>query len=197
MVMLVVGLPGAGKSFFARQFASMFGAPMISIDKIRDALFANHTYSRDENAMIMQIVELMVDELFTAGKTFVIDGGFDARVNRDEMIKIAAGRGFRTLIVWVQTDEATSRRRAAKRVESNPADEFKQPLSDEQFDRLIKQFTSPIVTNNTVVISGKHTYATQARAVLKKIVAINGREDLNQPAKPSPRTTKSGRAYIS
>ena len=38
LVLVVIGLPGAGKSFFARQFSETFGAPMVSGDRIRHVL---------------------------------------------------------------------------------------------------------------------------------------------------------------
>lgn len=195
MVIMVVGLPGAGKSFFARQFAATFGAPLVSEDKIRHMLFANHTYSRDESAMIAQVSDMITDELFVAGKTFVLDGGYNTKVARDEMAKTAAKNGFRTLTIWVQTDVPTCKRRALGRSEKRDGDEYKQSLTPELFDTFAKKFTQPVIDKNTVVISGKHTYATQARIALKKIVAA--RDDLQRSAPVAQRETKPGRVFIS
>ena len=62
MIIEVVGLPGSGKSFFANQFANTFGAALVSQDKIRWTLFAHHTYSDNENAMVEQVADLLITE---------------------------------------------------------------------------------------------------------------------------------------
>lgn len=184
IVVMVVGIPGSGKSFFARRFAETFGAPLISEDKIRYTLFSNHTYESNEQAMVDQVAELLLDELLVTGKTFVIDGGYATKISRVEFEKIASQNGYKTLVVWVQTDDPTARRRATHRSDDNPGDQFKSSMTDNQFDTVSKTFTPPANTDkvkNVVVISGKHTYASQAKMVLKKIV--EAREDLQNPNK--------------
>lgn len=197
MVIVVVGIPGVGKSFFARRFAETFNAPLVNEDKIRYTLFSKHTYSKNEQAMVNQIAKLMIDELFIAGKTFVLDGGYSTRVARDEITALANQYGFRTLIVWVQTDEPTAKRRALHRSLKIAGDQYKQSLSPEQWDAQIKAFTAPDIEKketNSVVISGKHTYAAQAKTVLKKIV--EARTDLLRTDKPVTREDHSGRSIF-
>ena len=45
-VLFVVGIPGAGKTYFAEQFAETFGAPFIEYDAIRAQLTQHPSYSR-------------------------------------------------------------------------------------------------------------------------------------------------------
>lgn len=170
MAVVVVGLPGAGKSFFAKQFAATFGAALVSEDKIRWTLFAHHTYSENENAVVSEVAELLISELFRTSKTFVLDGGYNRKDAREEIAAQAKKAGFQVLTIVVQTDEPTSRRRSLKRSAKNRGDQYKQSLTEAEFDRQKKLYQAPTVTKNTVVISGKHTYATQARMVLKKMV---------------------------
>ena len=180
MIVIVIGLPGAGKSFFARRFTATFNAPIVSNDKLRWTLFSNYTYSKDENAIVEQVASLMIDELLVAGKTFVLDGGFTTRAARDGLTKLGAQYGFRTLIVWGQTDAPTTKHRAFNRSETNPGDQYTQSLTPEQFSEVEKGFTKPDMQfreQNTVVISGRHTYSAQAKTVLKKIV--DSRTDLD------------------
>ena len=195
MVILVVGVPGSGKSFFARRFAETFGAPLVSEDKIRYTLFSNHTYEENEQAMVRQVADLMLDELFITGKTIVLDGGYNTKVARTDMTATAKEYGYRTLTVWVQTDEPTARRRAIHRSDKNPGDQFKTSMDDDQFETLGKKFTAPKVDEkDVVVISGKHTYASQAKMVLKKIV--EAREDLQNPDKAVDRGDSPSRAIF-
>ena len=185
LVVVVVGPPGAGKSFFAEHFADTFGAALVSIDKIRWTLFANHTYSDNENAMVGQIAELMLNELWRAGKTFVIDGGYNSRKSRDNLSRIAKKRGFRPLFIIVQTDAPTAKRRALKRNPADAIDHFKQSLTTDEFAKQTAAYEPPAVDQSAVVISGKHAYASQARVVLKKIVESQGQRPTPAPARPA------------
>jgi predicted kinase len=170
MAIVVVGLPGAGKSFFASNFAKTFGAALVSQDKIRWTLFAHHTYSDNENTIVGQVADLLITELLRTGKTFVLDGGYNSQLSRETLAERVSRHGFRILTIVVQVDQPTSKKRALGRNSNKPGDRYKQPLSATQFAAEAEQYEAPTVDKNTVVISGKHTYATQARAVLKKIV---------------------------
>ena len=189
LVMVVIGLPGSGKSFFAGAFAQTFGAALVSRDKIRWTLFAHHTYSDNENTMTDQVSDLLITELFRTRKTFVLDGGYDTRVARAELAAEARKAGFKVLTIIVQTDEPTSQRRAANRDARRSGDKYKQSLSAEEFAAQVKAHQPPVIDKNTVVISGKHTYQTQVRTVLKKIIETQGvKHDTAAPAAGTPGT---------
>ncbi|MDR0957229.1 MAG: ATP-binding protein [Candidatus Nomurabacteria bacterium] len=179
-VIEVIGLPGSGKSFFAMQFANTFGAAIVSNDKIRWTLFANHTYSKDENQMVEQVADLTISELLKTKRTFILDGGCNTRIERENIEKLAKRAGFQVIMVVVQVDEQAAKRRATKRNEKNPGDIYKQSIPVEEFEKTVKSLQLPAVTKKTVVISGKHTYSSQARAVLKKIL------ELQEVVKPAP-----------
>ena len=193
MIIQVVGLPGSGKSFFAVQFAATFGSAIVSEDKIRWTLFANHTYSDNENAMVEQVSDLLITELLRTGKTFVVDGMCNTQESREALAARAQKAGFRVLTIVVQADEPTARRRALKRDARKTGDKYKQSLSPEEYIRQKELYQSPVVNKNTVVISGKHTYATQARIVLKKIVETQG---ARQSAGNSTQTARSSGPFI-
>jgi predicted kinase len=185
LVIMVVGIPGAGKSFFARQFAETFSAPLVSLDTLRSIVFPEPRHDKDEEALLMDIAANEIVELLKSHKTFIVDGGVNARVDRAEIEREARKHDYNTLIVWVQTDEPTSRQRATKRNAKRKGDEYNTSIAPETFDTLSKRVVTPLRTENYVVISGKHTYATQAKIVLKKLVLP--REDESQPVHPPSR----------
>ena len=192
MIIEVVGLPGSGKSFFASQFASTFGAALVSQDKIRWTLFAHHTYSDNENAMVEQVADLMITELLRTKKTFVLDGGYNTAAARRTLAARAHRNGYRVLTIVVQTDEPTSKRRATKRSDKKPGDQYKQSLTDEQFEQAKKLYEEPSTSlPDVVVISGKHTYNTQAKIVLRKMIEISGQSSTETAASNHGTTTKA------
>ncbi|MEO7904367.1 MAG: hypothetical protein ABIR91_01085, partial [Candidatus Saccharimonadales bacterium] len=64
-----------------------------------------------------------------------------------------------------------------------------------EYDRVVKRFNAPLPTETFIVISGKHTYASQAKVVLKRL-STPRTEIINQTAvtapardrRPQPRT---------
>ena len=170
-MLIIVGNPGAGKSFFARQFSETFDTPVVSVDRIRYELFANPTYSADENDLVSRMAGYFIEELLKTKRSFVVDGGSNARADRTRLAQLAKKAEYAALVIWVQTDVATCRVRALKRnPEKRLDDKFSPSLSEQSFDAMVRRFTEPTHEKH-VVISGKHTYGTQAKMVLRKLVA--------------------------
>jgi hypothetical protein len=173
LAIIIIGLPGAGKSFFARQFANSLSAPLISEDEIRWMLFAHHTHDKSENTVVKQVANMMITELFKTKRTFVLDGGYNDKASRMALATQTRKAGYNILTIVVQTDEPTAKRRSTNRSEKRAGDIHAQSLSAEMFDAQSKKYQAPLRTDKaTVVISGKHTYSTQARVVLKKILEV-------------------------
>lgn len=205
LMILVIGRPGAGKSFFARQFSATFGAPVVSYDTLRSALFTKPTYNSEEQQIIDRIARYQAAELLKTKRTFLIDGGCNVKVARLTYAQAAKPAGYNTLVVWVQTDETTCRVRATRRTrgKSDGTDQPEtEPLTDELFNTLLKRITEPSL-ENYVVISGKHTYPAQLRAVLKKLVEpreVNTdnphKAEVTPPERPAQNSNQLGRNII-
>lgn len=170
-ILLIVGNPGAGKSFFARQFSETFGAPVVSVDRIRYELFENPTYGNDENDLVGRMASYVMEELLKTKRSFVMDGGCNSRTERTRLLQLAKKADYAAPVIWVQTDLTTCRTRALKRYpEKNIDDRYSPRLNEQAFENLVKHFTEP-TREKHVVISGKHTYGTQAKMVLRKLVS--------------------------
>jgi predicted kinase len=172
-LVVMVGIPGSGKSFFADHFASTFGAPIVSSRTIRTTLVQTPTFSVSEQAAVRRVSHYMLDEILKTGQTFVYDSISDARTDRQEIVRKAKAAGYNVLFVWVQTDSVTARFRATK-----PSKDKVGFLTDGQFTHFMKHFTVPAAQEKPIVISGKHTYASQLKIVLSRLVVA-----------PAPQTT--------
>lgn len=170
LVIMVIGLPGSGKSFFARQFADMFGSPLVSADFIRHALAPESAYSPREDALVAALLQNEVHELLKTGKTVIVDGSANSKAVRSAIERQATKLGYGKMVIWVQTDEPTCVSRSLKRSSKRKTDQLNSSMSPESFERYKKQLNPPAPTENIVVISGKHTFPTQARIILKKLV---------------------------
>lgn len=169
-LIIMVGIPGSGKTFFGEHFASTFGTPFISEYNLIEQGNAD-----EESAQT--IARIFLQELLKTQRTLVYDGTSGARIERQELAKTARDAGYAPLFVWAQTESSTAKQRAQKRSHHGG-------LSDHQFDTHIKHFSAPHVTEQAVVISGKHTYPSQLKIVLKRLV---------EPRDPTTRTMPPAR----
>ena len=149
-LLITVGLPGSGKTHFAEKFSEMFGAPCISEETLKQ-------FCADK-AVSESLFNYQLDQLLKTNQTIVIDGKSSTRAERSELSHKAKSKGYESLLIWVQTDPQTSKTRAQKNNHTNEA-----------VEQAIKRFTPPNATEKVVVVSGKHTYASQAKVVLKKL----------------------------
>ncbi|MDB5167815.1 MAG: hypothetical protein JWO55_73 [Candidatus Saccharibacteria bacterium] len=158
-VILMVGVPGSGKSFFAENFAKTFNAPYTSLEKI-----IPHT---TDDGAALAIMQAQVTELLKTRQSVIIEGGTDTRVEREKLARQAKVAGYEALVVWVQIDPASAKARSVRPTKNK----VNRTLTSEEYDRIVKRFTPPNALEKPTVISGKHTYATQAKIVLKKLSA--------------------------
>lgn len=155
-VIIMVGIPGAGKSAFAEKFAETFQTPILNRTKLQKEL-------QIDDEQVDNLVETILKEFMKTNRTIVLEGGLDDKKHRAELIKYFTKLGFRPLVVWVQTDTIEARRRAIKTYPQGSG------LTSDEFDEVVKQFQAPQIQERAIVISGKHTYTTQLKIVLKQI----------------------------
>lgn len=183
LIIMMVGLPGAGKSFFARQFSDTFGAPLISYDKIHFEIFKQPQFDNEEHMTVQRLVGYQIEEFAKTKKTFIVDGGLYTRAERTAIRQYANKAGYGAMIIWVQTDLATCQQRALKRNPRKEDDKYNHSLTVEVFQLYARKLTPPTAQESYVVISGKHTYATQAKMVLRKLAAPREKQATVEPAR--------------
>lgn len=149
--LFMVGIPGSGKSFFAARFSKTFSAPYVDSRSLAE--FTKTPQDAEKVALAL------AHEITKTRQTFVYEGDTDSRTRRTELARWARKAGYQPLFIWVQTDQRTAIERTMKAY-SMTADEYAV---------LARHFSTPHETEQAVVISGKHTYATQARSVLSKL----------------------------
>ena len=165
-LILLVGIPGSGKTFFAEKFAETFSTPLINLNDLRFELFEQPDFSKNEENYLERISHALLPELMRSRRAIMIEGGLEARSDRAAYRQIANAHGYNTVVVWVQNTENTARIRSIRKTKVAPR---KYNLTVEQFDTMVKRFTAPNGRENPVVISGNHTFSTQAKSVLRRL----------------------------
>jgi shikimate kinase len=164
---IMIGIPGSGKSTFAERFADTFQAPIVSQTKLQREYRLS-----DQEAETLR--DTILAEYMKTHRTVLIDGGLDVKENRETMVRMLVKAGYRPLVVWVQTDTSESVRRATRPYPRGSG------MTEEEFDRYLNLFDAPGEKEKMIVISGKHTYASQLKIILKQLAT----PDHSQPKVP-------------
>lgn len=147
---VMVGIPGCGKTTFAEKFAQTFNAPFVSYKQVL-------RYAESKKAG-HALTSMQIAELLKTKQPIIVEVDASTRQKRQDLTRVFKKAGYGTLFVWVQTDEETARQRYAK-------DKF----AIDDFDVAVRRFSPPTAIEKPIVISGKHTYASQAKTVLKRL----------------------------
>lgn len=178
-VIVMVGIPGAGKTTFAERFSETFSTPYINRS------FLEHEFDINVKKSHALAVSLL-DEIAKTKRTIIYEGDTSTIAKRQEIIKRILSKGYRPLLVWVQTEPGEAKRRATKLYPKGSG------LSSNEFDDLESSFEAPKRNEHAVVISGKHTYATQVKVILRQLASE--RPTIKTP--PRTAAPRNGRMLI-
>ena len=169
LLIMLYGFPGAGKTYFARQFCEQVQAAHVQGDRIRSELFENPRYDKEENQVVTQLMDYMTNEFLSVGISVVYDTNAARAIQRHGLREMARKIGAKPLLLWFQIDNDSSYYRSGKRDHRRSDDKYSVPLDQAMYQMLIGQMQNPVMTEDYTVISGKHTFNTQYAAVSHKL----------------------------
>ncbi|MDH3278976.1 MAG: AAA family ATPase [Nitrosopumilus sp.] len=87
MLVIVCGLPGTGKTTFAKKLAPLINSVVLSTDKIRKELITKPTYQKEERRLIYDVMMLLAKYLHDSGTNCILDATFNKEDYRIEVKK--------------------------------------------------------------------------------------------------------------
>ncbi len=133
MIVIVLGLPGSGKSYFAEKLAKILHAEYVNSDRMRKELFPNRTYSDMEKAVVYDAMLKRMKDSIAQESNLVLDATFHKKSTRELFTKNTK-EIIRYIEVWA--DEPIVKDRLKK---SRPYSE-----ANYQVHQLIKQEWEPL-----------------------------------------------------
>ena len=93
MVVIVFGLPGSGKSYFASRLARIVRADYINSDRVRKEMLARRTYSNQEKEIVYNKMLATLKEDQEQNRNVVLDATFHKKETRRLFMKEMEERG--------------------------------------------------------------------------------------------------------
>lgn len=168
-LLMLYGFPGAGKSYFARQFCDSVQAAHVQADRIRSELFREPRYDKQENDVVTQLMDYITEEFLSAGLSVTYDVNAMRAKQRHELRDLARRMHAQPLLVWFQMDPDTAFTRNIKRDRRRADDKYAPQWDRTSFESMIGHMQNPAPSEDYVVVSGKHLFNMQQSAVISKL----------------------------
>jgi predicted kinase len=120
-MILSIGLPGSGKSTFARRLAPEIGAVVLESDALRSLLFEAPTFAPDESRRLFGALHAAARHLLETGHSVIIDATSLRASDRQPVYEIAAETGARLIQLSFSAPRHIIEQRLARRTEAPQA----------------------------------------------------------------------------
>lgn len=169
VLLMLYGFPGAGKTYFARQFSQHIQAAHIDSDRIRSELFEKPRYDKQENDVITQLMNYMTSEFLSAGMSVVYDVNAMRASQRHGLRELARRAKAQPILIWFQMDPESAFQRNGQRDRRHSDDKHAAGYDKKSFEAIVGHMQNPTPTEDYIVVSGKHTFNAQFGAVVRRL----------------------------
>lgn len=149
MVIIVAGLPGSGKSYFAVRLAEKLNAEYISSDGVRKEMFKQRTYSSGEKLNVYDEMILRMKAALDLNKHVILDATFFKEALRKKFL-LALPAGIKIYFIEVVTTESLIRTRLQQPRPDSEADLSVYELIRNEWQPLPEQHLTLQSTNDNI-----------------------------------------------
>ena len=143
---IICGFIGAGKTTFARKLEKETGAIRITKDEWIVKIFGNKITSDNKFAEydknITELAKYIAFKILESGSDVIIDEGFWAKSQRDDIKKKILAMGAKPILYYVESPMEKMRERTVTRSKAPTEDSFE--ISGEMFDSYVEYWEPPM-----------------------------------------------------
>lgn len=147
--LLVFGAPCSGKTTFSEKFSNKFGLAYFDLRELQD----HYDFTKEQ-------INVILEQILKTKQTIIIEGELDTERDRTEIRNTLRSHGYEPALIWVQTDVATIRMRLKARFRSVAK-------AKKAYEDAIAKIEAPTEIERPIILSGKHTFETQTKHVIK------------------------------
>jgi predicted kinase len=150
MIVLVAGLPGSGKSYFASKLAARLGGVYVSSDKVRKALDALGEYTFSNKMIVYVEMIKIANRVLKEQKTVVVDATFYQVPMRNLFYKLADKHASKICLIVIKANETLIKERLSKPRQDSEADFKVYEQIRDQFQKIISPHLEMESTNSNI-----------------------------------------------
>ena len=162
MLILVTGLPGTGKTYFATALAKSIKAFHLNSDGVRKDLGKMGKYDKSTKQLVYKVLKQRTETALREHKKVIVDATFYKKQQRSDFISLALKTNHSFVIFELKADEGIIKERTEK---SRPDSEANFAV----YKKIKKQY-DPIELNHFTLWSEKDNL----KAILRKAKKILG-----------------------
>ena len=156
MIVIVFGLPGSGKSYFALRVAQMLHAKYISSDDLRKEMFHKPSYSSKEKSLVYNEMLRRTMEAVQHGKEVVADATFYSNDVRKKFIDEVKTISM-IYVIEIYAEEGLIKERLSLPRKNSDADFKVYKIIKKEWEPFNEQHLMLRSTNNNITEMLEHT----------------------------------------
>lgn len=164
-----IGLPGVGKTTFARGLSFLLGVPHLRGDKIGLELFRFPTFSPQERQVVYSEMRHRAIDSLQAGKHVLYDAAVNSRAQRKQLEQLAQQHGGRAVGLWIQVPVPLAKQRAGKIRDNGLVGPVARVIPPHIFDQYAAAFETPTSDEWVVQLSGQAAFSLQYRRLQRQL----------------------------
>lgn len=166
-LIVLMGLPGCGKSYVSSYLHEKHGFTVLSGENITFAIFGTEKCSGDEYALAYKILRQMAAKLITDGYSVVIDGTNLKYAFRQQIYDEVICNS--TTLIYLKIDGKTALNRIEKRgVDFRNTKDIKSSISLDVFKKFKKELEEPLTSENSITLISDENLFPKIESIYKK-----------------------------
>lgn len=163
ILVVMVGYPGSGKTYFSEKLAKKNGFVHLNSDKVRSELFKVPTFSKKEHALVFGSIDEQLKSFLSKGVSVIIDANSPRRSQRKALRDLATQYGAHCITVHVRTPFPVTRDRvrARKDIRSTAKRAYNRVVTLKVHKYLKDLLEEPKLPEQFLTIDGRKSFREQ------------------------------------
>ena len=179
LLVVFLGFPGSGKTYFATRLASKIHAVTLNSDALRMSMFGSseniETIRKSDNQRlyvdVFGAMDYTAKQILRAGHSVIYDAQQTKRENRKNIENLAKEADALPVLVWIKTNPDVALLRGQEREARDDSHQYDKEKMRYLIDRFESVTDLPEQGENTIKISGELSFGEQY-AVFEKELAV-------------------------
>lgn len=181
-IYIFLGLPGSGKTYFARQLSEKLEVVRLNSDSMRIAIFGSRDKAKELyrsgnreilNSYVFNAMDYATEELLARDQSVIQDANHNKRANRVALENLAAKYGGRVVLIYIKTPREVAVQRGQERVETKDQRKLSPAELADVHERHIMNTDQPEVSECVIEINGLDNFEDQYNSFVAQMEKVD------------------------